>query len=88
MFYGGNYGLIEASSDAKTGRRLLVIKDSYAHCFVPFTYSYFDQVDMVDLRYYNQSLAQLMEEKEYTDILFLYNASGFAEDTSLMKLMN
>ena len=88
VFYGGNYGLIEASSDAKTGRRLLVIKDSYAHCFVPFTYSYFDQVDMVDLRYYNQSLAQLMEEKEYTDILFLYNASGFAEDTSLMKLMN
>ena len=85
-FYGGNYGLIEASTDAHTGRKLLVIKDSYAHCFVPFTYSLFDEVDMVDLRYFNQSLSEYMKKGDYTDILFLYNASGFAEDSSLIRL--
>lgn len=87
LYYGGNYGLIEASTEADTGRKLLVIKDSYAHCFVPFTYQMFDEVDMVDLRYFNQSLSEFMEQKDYTDVLFLYNASGFAEDTSLMKLI-
>lgn len=86
-FYGGNYGLIEAVTEANTGRRLLVIKDSYAHCFVPFTYASFDEVDMLDLRYFNQSLSQYMEEGNYTDVLFLYNASGFAEDASLAKLL-
>lgn len=86
LYYGGNYGLIEAVTKADTGRRLLVIKDSYAHCFVPFTYQMFDEVDMVDLRYFNQSLSAFMEQKDYTDVLFLYNASGFAEDGSLMKL--
>lgn len=85
-FYGGNYGLVEADMENTTGRKLLVIKDSYAHCFVPFTYQLFDEVDMLDLRYFNQSLSQFIEDGSYTDILFLYNASGFAEDTSLMKL--
>lgn len=85
-FYGGNYGLVEADMENNTGRKLLVIKDSYAHCFVPFTYQLFDEVDMLDLRYFNQKLSQYIEEGNYTDILFLYNASGFAEDTSLMKL--
>ena len=79
--------MIQAETEADTGRKLLVIKDSYAHCFVPFTYAYFDQVDMLDLRYFNQSLSQFMEEGNYTDILFLYNASGFAEDASLAKLL-
>lgn len=86
-FYGGNYGLVEADMENTTGRKLLVIKDSYAHCFVPFTYQLFDEVDMLDLRYFNQKLSEFIEAGEYTDILFLYNASGFAEDTSLMKLM-
>lgn len=87
VYYGGNYGLVEASMQSETGRRLLVIKDSYAHCFVPFTMNFFDEVDMLDLRYFNQSLQEYIEEGDYTDILFLYNASGFAEDTSLAKLL-
>lgn len=85
-FYGGNYGLVEADMENNTGRKLLVIKDSYAHCFVPFTYQSFDEVDMLDLRYFNQSLSAYIEEGHYTDILFLYNAAGFAEDTSLARL--
>ncbi len=86
-FYGGNYGLIEAKTQAESGRRLLVIKDSYAHCFVPFTYGYFDEVDMLDLRYFYQSLSDYIEAGEYTDLLFLCNAAGFAEDVSLGKLL-
>jgi len=88
-FYGGNYGLIqEKSSAVHSYRSLLVIKDSYAHCFVPFTYDYFDRVDMVDPRYYNASLAELIEENGYTDVLFLFNASGFAEETSIARLLS
>lgn len=86
-FYGGNNALIESKVKGNgSGRSLLIIKDSYAHCFAPFTYGNFDQVDLLDLRYYNSSLSELMEKKQYTDILFLQNAAGFAEETSLAKL--
>ena len=70
----------------RTFRKLLIIKDSYAHCFAPFTYADFDEVDLLDLRYYNASLSDLIASGGYTDILFLQNASGFAEETSFAKL--
>ena len=37
---------------------------------------------MVDIRYFNSSLEKFIQNGDYTDLLFLYNASGFAEDTS------
>ncbi len=87
-FYGGNYGLIETKMpDSQTGRRLLIIKDSYAHCFAPFTCGLFDEVDMVDPRYYNASIQDLIASKSYTDILLLFNAAGFAEETALARLL-
>ena len=86
-FYGGNYGLIETRMpDSRTGRRLLIIKDSYAHCFAPFTCSLFDEVDLVDPRYYNASIRELIASKSYTDVLFLFNAAGFAQETAIARL--
>ena len=86
VYFGGNQPIVEADIQNESERRLLVIKDSYAHCFLPFTFHDFGEVDFVDLRYFNESLKELLESKEYTDILFLYNASGFAEDPSVAKL--
>lgn len=87
-FYGGNHGLIETvMPDAATGRRLLIIKDSYAHCFAPFACGYFDEVDLLDPRYYNASITQLIASKSYTDVLLLFNAAGFAGETALARLL-
>lgn len=86
LFFGGNQPVVEGTMENGSSRRLLVIKDSYAHCFLPFTFHDFSEVDFVDLRYFNESLRDYMEEKDYTDILFLYNASGFAEDPNVARL--
>ena len=86
VFFGGNYAKADIETRAGTGKRALVIKDSYAHCFVPFMLEEFDQITMLDIRYYNQKVSELIEKGGYTDLLFLYNASGFAEDTSISRL--
>ena len=87
-FYGGNFGLIETKMpEGATGRRLLIVKDSYAHCFAPFTCGLFDEVDLLDPRYYNASIKELIASKSYTDVLFLFNASGFAEETAIARLL-
>ncbi len=88
VFFGGNQPVVECSIENDSNRRLLVIKDSYAHCFLPFAFHDFEEVDFVDLRYFNESLQQFREKKDYTDILFLYNVSGFAEDPNVAKLKN
>ncbi len=87
VFFGGNQALVKISTRAKADRRFLVIQDSYAHCFLPFLFEDASEIDVVDLRYYNQKLSDLIAEGNYTDVLFLYNVAGFAEDTSLAKLL-
>lgn len=86
IFLGGNYAMARIATRQNTGRHLLVIKDSYAHCFVPFLLKEFDAIDVLDIRYYNQKLSDLIDAGDYTDLLFLYNASGFAEDTAISRL--
>lgn len=88
IYFGGNQALIEIKTKANTGRKILVIKDSYANCFIPFMLGEFDEVDVLDLRYTNRRLSELIAENEYMDLLVLYNASGFAEDMSITKLLN
>lgn len=87
VFFGGNQPLTEITTGNTFGRRLLVIKDSYANCFVPFAVQDFDAVAMVDMRYFNEHLSAYIEENSFTDVLVLYNAAGFAEDASLAKLL-
>lgn len=88
VFFGGNHPLVQVKVNNESERKILVIKDSYAHCFIPFLFRNFSQVDFIDLRYYNESLADYMSSGDYTDIMFLYNASGFAEDPNVAKLGN
>lgn len=88
IYFGGNQALIKIKTKANTGRKILVIKDSYANCFIPFMLGEFDEIDVIDLRYTNRRLSALIAEVEYTDLLVLYNASGFAEDMSITKLLN
>lgn len=86
IYFGGNQALVNIETRAESGRKILVIKDSYAHCFVPFMLTEFDEITMLDIRYYNQKISELIADGGYTDLLFLYNASGFAEDTSISRL--
>ena len=55
-----------------------------ASCRSPLKHD--SEVDFIDIRYFNESLKSYLEKSDYTDLLFLYNASGFAEDVSLAKL--
>lgn len=87
IFFGGNHARVKIKTRENNGRKLLMIKDSYAHCFVPFLIGEYEEITMLDIRYYNQKLSELVEAEGYTDLLFLYNASGFAEDTAIARLL-
>lgn len=68
---------------AESERTLLILKDSYANCFVPFLTAHFREIVLVDPRYYYGNVDALMEEQEFTDVLFLYNLNTFLEDDVL-----
>lgn len=86
LYFGGNEPFLQIRTEVSNGRKILVIKDSYANCFIPFMLGEFQEIDVLDLRYTNQKLSGMIAEGGYTDVLILYNASGFAEDMSISKL--
>lgn len=83
-FLGENVPLIEIESDAGGGS-VLVIKDSYANCLVPFLTKHFSKVAVVDLRYM-MDIRDYADPAEFDRVLILYNAPTFAEDANLVKL--
>ncbi|MDE7239814.1 MAG: hypothetical protein K2N41_08900, partial [Lachnospiraceae bacterium] len=75
------------SSGVETEKRsLLLIKDSYANCFAPYLTGLYDEITLIDLRYYNGSLRALVEEHGYTDVLVLYNLPNFLTETTVYRL--
>jgi len=88
VFFGGNHPRVDITTTADTGRCLLLLKDSYANCFVPFLYPYFDHITMVDPRYYYDNLENIISSEAVTDVLFLYNLDTFLSDTSLADVLN
>lgn len=88
VFFGGNHPLVTIKTTANNGKVLLLFKDSYANCFVQFLIPYFEQIVMVDARYYYDNADQLITQRGVTDVLFLYNNSTFIADTSLADALN
>ena len=83
-FLYGNNGLSRLSGTGSGS--ILVIKDSYANCFVPYLTENYANVDVVDLRFYNYGLDGLIGENNYDQILVLYSFASFKADTKLAVL--
>lgn len=88
VFFGGNHPKITIRTAADTDRTLLIIKDSYANCMIPFFLSDFSQIVIIDARYYSDDLGIEMQSSGYTDVLFLYNVNTLAEDNTLVPVLN
>ena len=88
VFTGGNHSLINIKTLGDPEKKLLIIKDSYANSFLPFLTSHYGEINVVDLRYYADDLEKLINDKEITDVMFLYNANTFNEDDSILNLNN
>lgn len=88
VFLDGNHAFVTIENHACTnGRRLLLIKDSYAHCFATFAIADYEQICMVDLRYYRGSVEELIRANGLNELLYLYGASNLASSTDLAWLL-
>lgn len=87
VFLGGNYAKVTVTTDLLEGRKLLVIKDSYANCMLPMLTPYFTKIVILDPRYMTENIQQVLNEDDFTDLLFLYNANTLFADTSLASVL-
>lgn len=86
FFLGGNDGEVTIHTKEKNGKHLLLVKDSYANCFVPYLTEEYETIHLIDLRYFSENLSSYMEKEGITETLFLYNLNNFDEDSTLVKV--
>lgn len=87
IFFGGNHARIDIDTTAKSDHRLIIIKDSYANCFIPFLLPYYQSITIIDPRYFYDSLSDIITERSIDEVMFLYNANTFFSDSSLSNLL-
>ena len=87
IYFGGNYGKITIKNPEAEGKgSLLIIKDSYANSMVPYLLDHYEQITMIDLRYYNESVPELVAEG-WDEVLVCYEMSNFIKERNLFKLI-
>lgn len=88
LFLGGDTSLIDIKTVSTSERRLLLVKDSFANCFVPFLEPYFREIVMVDPRYYGGTIDEIMDTYRITDVMFLYSGNSFFRDNNISGVFN
>ncbi len=84
MFLGGNFAHLRITGDGEKPR-LLLIKDSYANCMVPFLSRHFD-IDLVDFRYVRTDKAAFLADlltTRFDAALLLLNVETLSTSAAL-----
>lgn len=66
VFLGGDFSVVDIKTVSTESKRLLLIKDSFADCFVQFLTPYYREIVVVDPRYYSGTIEELLSS--YQDL--------------------
>lgn len=84
MYLGKTEGVIEIETSLKNQRKLLVIKDSYADCFIPFLTQHYSRITVVSPQYLKGNLDEYIDTSEYEQTLILFGIEN-AGDPALFS---
>ncbi|SHI03650.1 DHHW family protein [Clostridium grantii] len=86
IFLDGNHALTTITTNIKNEKRLVIFKDSYAHSLIPFLANHYEEIHIIDLRYYKLNIYDYIKQNNINEALFLYNISSFSKDESIKYL--
>ncbi len=87
VFLGGNHARVDISNGQQEREKLLIIRDSFADSIAPFLAIHYDLI-LIDLRYYTDSVKQLVEKEGIDKVLVLQNISELstAKNISILQM--
>lgn len=85
-FLDGNHPDITIKSNCGTGKKALILKDSYSHCLIPFLAGQYDEIRVLDLRYFHDDVMEKIRNGKYDDVIMIYNMDFITTDTSFIGL--
>ena len=87
LFLYGNNGLsIIKNNNLNNGKKMLVIKDSFANSLIPFLTQNYEEIHVIDLRNYTYRLSGYLKENEFDNILLCYNIITLCKDNVIVRI--
>ncbi len=83
VYLDGNHTLVRIKT-GNPGGRILMIKDSFAHCITPLLAENYSEIIMVDLRYYKLPLTELISNENIDEIMFLYSVENLCTSRDII----
>ena len=83
VFMGGDSKITQVRTATKNGRRLIIVKDSFGNALPGYLFYSFEEIHVIDFRYFNKNIKRYVKDHGITDILLASNMS-FACSTSNM----
>lgn len=74
------------NEDKNDGNRLLVVKDTFGSAIVPFLASNYDEVYVIDFRYYSGSIKEYCNKKGIKNVLFVNGIMSANSAAQINKL--
>ena len=78
--------IIIKNNSLNNNKNILVIKNSYANSFIPFLVNHYENVYVIDLRYFSDSVSNYISNNNINESLILYNINNLYSDMSIIKL--
>lgn len=73
-FMHGDLNTTQVKTSTHNGRRLLILKDSYGNAIPAYLFHSFEEIHVVDCRYFTRNIVHYVHKNDITDILFANNA--------------
>lgn len=89
VFLHGDFPEIKIENkNAKSDKKIAVVKESYANAFVPFLIPHYKEVYVIDSRQYKGSLEELTSKNDIDEVLFLNNIFATNTETIVNTIKN
>ncbi|MDE6655055.1 MAG: hypothetical protein K2K37_11795, partial [Muribaculaceae bacterium] len=78
-FMGGDTKLTQVKTSTNNGRKLLILKDSFGNAVPGYLFFSFEEIHVVDFRYFTSNIVDYVNEHGITDVLFtngIFNSCG------------
>ena len=86
-FLNGNHSYVKITNNSNpNGKKLLIVRDSYAHSLAPFLADNYSEITLIDLRYYKSPVSSIVSEQHIDETLFLYGLDNITNDTNITFL--
>ena len=72
-FMGGDLRTVKVNTSTRNGRRLVILKDSYGNALPGYLFHSFEEIHVVDFRYFTRNIKSYVEDNRITDVLFANN---------------